>query len=150
MCKTLNSGTFYKTLFNCSKKIILPKCFQLFQYSSCYPQCLVIVFAVSTTFLLIAAGQKRVPYYSYYLGFPRLVQVTYTTAASFMSLTPMSASQTIAKCVTLAIPRLVSLFSICTAGLKNLMRFTIDKQMKMQYIYRIINCSVALCLSFTT
>ena len=51
----------------------------------------------------------------------------------------MSAVQTIAKCVTSAIPRLVSLFRLCTAGLKNLMRLTIYKQMKMQYIYRIIN-----------
>ena len=47
----------------------------------------------------------------------------------------MSADQTIATCVNSAIPRLVSLFRLCTAGLKNLMRLTIDKQMKMQNIY---------------
>ena len=51
----------------------------------------------------------------------------------------MSAVQTIATFVTSAIPHLVSLFRLCTAGLKNLMRLMIDKQMKMQYIYRIIN-----------
>ena len=51
----------------------------------------------------------------------------------------MGAGQTIATCVTSAIPRLVSLVSPCTAGLKNLMKLTIDKQMKMQYIYKIIN-----------
>ena len=47
----------------------------------------------------------------------------------------MSAVQAITTCVTLAIPRLVSLFKLRTAGLKNLMRLTIDKQMKMQNIY---------------
>ena len=57
-----------------------------------------------------------------------------------VSLTPLSAGQTIATYVTSAIPRLVSLFSLCTAGLKTLTRLTIGKQMKMQYIYRIINC----------
>ena len=35
---------------------------------------------------------------------------------------------------------LFSHFRHCTAGLKKLMRVTIDKQMKMQYINRIIEC----------
>ena len=52
----------------------------------------------------------------------------------------MSAGQTIATCVTSAIPRLVSLFSLCTAGFEEFDEIEIDKQMKIQYIYIIINC----------
>ena len=49
-----------------------------------------------------------------------------------ISLTPMSAGQSIA---------IFPPFSLCTTGLKVLMRVTIDKQMKMQYITcnRVIN-----------
>ena len=48
--------------------------------------------------------------------------------------------QTTATFVNSVIPRLVSLFRLCTAGLKNFMRVTIDKQIKMQYIKRIVDC----------
>ena len=58
---------------------------------------------------------------------------------AYSTRTPMSAGQTNAMCVTSAISCLISLFSLCTAGLKSLMRLAIDKQLKMQYIYRIIN-----------
>ena len=37
-------------------------------------------------------------------------------------------------------PRITSLFRLCTAGLKNLIEVTINKQIKMLYIKRIIDC----------
>ena len=40
--------------------------------------------------------------------------------------------------VSSAIPHVISLFRFCTAGLKNLIRVTINKLMKMQYINGII------------
>ena len=69
--------------------------------------------------------------YSFDLGFPRFVYVTYST------LIPMSAGQTTATCGNSAFPRLVSLFRLCTANLKNMMRVNIEKQMKMLYINRL-------------
>ena len=42
----------------------------------------------------------------------------------------------------LGFPRIASLFRLSTAGLKNLMEVTINKQIKMLYIKRIIDCIV--------
>ena len=72
------------------------------------------------------------------LGFPHLVQHLHNCC--IVSLTPMCAGQT--TYVIQTKPRLASLFRLCTASLKIFMRVTIEKQMKMQYIKRIIDCTV--------
>ena len=79
--------------------------------------------------------------YSFWIWFSAF-SVGHLHNCCIVTITPMSAGQT--TCATSAIPRLVSLYRLCTAGLKTLATVMINKQMKMQYINRILDC-IQIC-----